>query len=156
MLHFTILTKEKRNNNEIAIVFIDNCFSFSYNEYMNNYSYNRGDKMTEQEIEQIKKQLYSKRKLDILATFFKVFGDPTRLRIINVLQQKAMCVSEIAKVLDMTPSSISHQLRSLRTMNLVATLKKGKTVYYKLSDHHILDIFGKGYEHIQERGNYYE
>lgn len=152
---FTILIKEKENN-EIAIVFVDNCFSFPYNEYMNNHSYNRGDRMTEQEIKQVKKQLYSKRELDVLATFFKVFGDTTRLRIINVLQQKAMCVSEIAKVLDMTPSSISHQLRSLRTMNLVITLKKGKTVYYKLSDYHILDIFGKGYEHIQERGRYDE
>ncbi len=93
-----------------------------------------------------------KQELEALAFFFKVFGDVTRLRIIQVLRTNSMCVSDIAEELKMTPSSISHQLKTLRTMNLVKTDKVGKVVYYKLSDRHIFDIFDKGYEHICERG----
>lgn len=93
-----------------------------------------------------------KQELEELAFFFKVFSDPTRLRIIHVLRKKSLCVSDIAEKLEMTHSSISHQLKILRAMNLVCTDKVGKVVYYKLSDRHILDIFDKGYEHVCERG----
>lgn len=98
--------------------------------------------------------LHSKRQLNDLAIFFKVFGDETRLRIIDALSTTPMCVGDIAELLGMTQSSISHQLSSLRAMNLVQTTKEGKTVYYALSDDHILDIFDKGIEHISEKVNY--
>ena len=89
-----------------------------------------------------------------LAFFFKVFGDETRLRIIDVLKDGPVCVGDIADILNMSQSSISHQLKSLRAMNLVQTMKEGKKVSYKLSDDHILDIFAKGIEHISEKVNY--
>lgn len=103
-------------------------------------------------VSKVKRMIYSKKQLNELAFFFKVFGDETRLRIINALSICSMCVSDIAWSLNMSQSSISHQLKSLRAMNLVQTEKNGKVVYYKLSDNHILDIFDKGYEHISERG----
>lgn len=99
-------------------------------------------------------KLHNRNLLNDLAMFFKIFGDETRLRIIDALSMKPMCVGDLADLLGMTQSSISHQLSSLRTMNLVQTTKDGKMVTYQLSDDHILDIFDKGLEHISEKVNY--
>lgn len=85
-----------------------------------------------------------------LQDFFKIFGDSSRLRILNYLLGGEKCVSEIADALKISTSAISHQLKILRTSNIVRTRKNGKQVYYTLSDKHIEIILKYAYEHIQE------
>lgn len=85
-----------------------------------------------------------------LADLFKVFGDSTRLRIMNVLFSGPTCVCEIAEVLDMSQSSISHQLKRLKDNNLVSSKRSGKSIYYELADDHVKTIFMTGLEHINE------
>ena len=89
-------------------------------------------------------------KLNDLAAFFKVFGDVTRVRILYALLCSEMCVCDLAQVLDMTQSAISHQLRLLKQMALVKNRREGKTVFYSLSDGHISSILSQGMEHIEE------
>jgi DNA-binding transcriptional ArsR family regulator len=86
-----------------------------------------------------------------LSDFFKVLGDSTRMRIIWALDESEMCVCDIAVLLNMTKSAISHQLRALREANLVKFRKEGKTVYYSLKDDHVRDIYEIGMEHIKEK-----
>lgn len=86
-----------------------------------------------------------------LAELFKVFGDTTRVRILYALSAQEMCVCDIADLLDMTHSSISHQLRVLKQARLVKFRKEGKIVFYSLDDCHISQIFSCGLEHIEER-----
>lgn len=85
-----------------------------------------------------------------LAEFFKVFGDSTRIRIMCALFESEMCVCDIAALLNMTQSAVSHQLRVLKQARLVKPRKEGKVVYYSLDDEHIKDIFKEGLEHINE------
>lgn len=87
-----------------------------------------------------------------LAEFFKVFGDSTRIKIMCALFEEEMCVCDIASLLNMTQSAVSHQLRVLKQSRLVKYRKEGKVVYYSLDDEHIKDIFKEGLEHINERG----
>jgi len=86
-----------------------------------------------------------------LADFFKVFGDSTRIRIICALDQAEMCVCDLAVLLNMTKSAISHQLRILRQANLVKYRREGKVIYYSLADDHVKEIFETGLEHIREK-----
>ena len=95
-------------------------------------------------------KLHSKELLYGLSEFYKIFADETRLRILDVLLNKPLCVNEISEILDMTQSAISHQLKNLRASNLVKTEKIGKNVYYSISDDHIKIILGYGLEHIKE------
>ena len=81
---------------------------------------------------------------------FKVFGDTTRVKIISGLFEAEMCVCDIAELLHMTQSAISHQLRVLRQARLVKHRKEGKVVFYSLDDEHIKNIFNQGLEHILE------
>ena len=83
-----------------------------------------------------------------LADFFKVLGDTTRIRILYALSESEMCVCDIASLLSMTQSSISHQLRILKASKLVKYRKDGKIVYYSLDDEHIHQIFKQGLIHI--------
>jgi len=85
-----------------------------------------------------------------LAVLYKMFADNTRLRILWALSRDEMCVCDLAVLLDMTKSAISHQLKSLRLSNLVKFRKQGQVVYYSLADSHVEDIFEKGFEHINE------
>lgn len=85
-----------------------------------------------------------------LAEFFKVFGDSTRIKILYVLGQSEMCVCDIAALLQMGQSAISHQLRVLKQMRLVKFRREGKTVFYSLADGHIETILAQGMEHINE------
>lgn len=85
-----------------------------------------------------------------LAEFYKVFGDPTRVKILYVLSQSEMCVCDIANLLGMGQSAISHQLRVLKQMRLVKFKREGKTVFYSLADGHIETILAQGMEHINE------
>lgn len=85
-----------------------------------------------------------------LAELFKVFGDSTRIRILYVLFESEMCVCDLAETLDMTVSAISHQLRVLRSADLVRCKRAGKSVIYFLADDHVRKILCQGMEHITE------
>ena len=85
-----------------------------------------------------------------MATLYKMFSDPTRLKIMNVLLNNELNVCEIAYLLNMTHSAISHQLATLKLSNLVKSQKKGKEVYYSLADEHISSIIAIGKEHVEE------
>ena len=89
-------------------------------------------------------------KLSGLAELFKVLGDPTRVRILWTLLNKELCVYEIATLLDMSQSAISHQLKTLKQAKLVKYRREGKTRYYSLDDDHVYTIFNQGYNHISE------
>ena len=95
-------------------------------------------------------KMHSKELLYGLSEFYKIFGDETRLRILDVLLNKPLCVNEISEALDVSQSAISHQLKNLRSSNLVKTEKIGKNVYYAISDQHIKIILKYGLEHISE------
>lgn len=85
-----------------------------------------------------------------VAELFKVFGDSTRTRILSALSSTSLCVCDMAKVLNMTKSAVSHQLRILRTAKLVKADRRGKEVYYSLDDEHVSKILLMATEHIKE------
>lgn len=85
-----------------------------------------------------------------IAELFKVFGDHTRVRILCALFESEMCVCDIAELLGMTQSAISHQLRVLKTSRLVKNRREGKTIFYSLADDHIQTIFHQAYIHVTE------
>lgn len=84
-----------------------------------------------------------------LSAIFKIIGDPTRIRIMWALNQSEMCVCELAAVLSMTKSAVSHQLRTLKDAKLVEFRRDGKNVYYRLDDQHVTDIIKLALIHIQ-------
>jgi len=84
-----------------------------------------------------------------LAELFKALSDPTRLRLLSVLLQGELCVSELAERLGLSPSAVSHQLRGLRQMRLVRMRRAGRRIFYALDDEHISDLFQRGLEHVQ-------
>ena len=86
-----------------------------------------------------------------LAEFFKIIGDTTRTKILFALDQNEMCVCDIANVLGMTKSSISHQLATLRKSGIVKSRREGKEVYYTLDDEHIKQVFEVGIEHVEHK-----
>lgn len=88
---------------------------------------------------------------DNLAEFFKIIGDPTRTKILFALDQNEMCVCDIANVLGMTKSSISHQLATLKKSGIVKSRRDGKEVYYTLDDEHVQQVFEVGIEHIEHK-----
>ena len=85
-----------------------------------------------------------------LAELFKVFGDSTRIRILFVLFEAEVCVCDLAEVLNMTQSAISHQLRILKQSKLVKSRREGKSIFYSLADAHVRTIISQGMEHIEE------
>lgn len=85
-----------------------------------------------------------------LSELFKVFGDSTRIRILYALSVAEMCVCDIARLLNMTQSAISHQLRILKQSKLVKNRREGKTVFYSLADDHVRSIMNQGLEHVEE------
>lgn len=87
-----------------------------------------------------------------LAELFKVFGDSTRIRILFVLFEAEVCVCDIARVLNMTQSAISHQLRILKQSKLVKSRREGKSIFYSLADDHVRTIIAMGREHVEEEG----
>lgn len=87
-------------------------------------------------------------KANELSQIFKALGDPTRLKIIELLSYGELCVFDIAETLKMTQSAISHQLRTLRNLRLVKYRKEGKQVIYSLDDEHVLRLFEQGLEHV--------
>ena len=85
-----------------------------------------------------------------LSDFFKILGDSTRISILFAIDGEPMCVCDIARLLSMTKSAVSHQLKILRRADLVTYKKSGKNVFYSLADDHVRDIIEKALEHIKE------
>lgn len=85
-----------------------------------------------------------------LAELFKIFGDSTRIKIINILLKQELCVGEIAEKINASQSAVSHQLRILKQSKLVKYRKEGQMIYYSLDDDHIEKIFQMGWDHINE------
>jgi len=104
----------------------------------------------EEVVARVRKAMVEDKHFYNLANLFKMFADNTRLRILWALSHEDMCVCDLAALLGMTKSAISHQLKSLRLANLVKYVKQGKVVYYSLVDCHAKEIFRKGFEHIME------
>lgn len=98
----------------------------------------------------ILQQMPLEQELADLADFFKVFGDATRLKIMQVLLDNEMCVYDIARILNISQSAISHQLRILKQMALVKNRRDGKVIFYSLADDHITSILSQGLVHIRE------
>nr|WP_308367618.1 metalloregulator ArsR/SmtB family transcription factor [Clostridium sp. LY3-2] len=128
---------------------------------MNNHSYEKRDFMKEADrcncnviheevVNEVKDKLPKEETLYDLAELFKVFGDTTRIKIICALYEAEMCVCDLAVLLNMTQSAISHQLRTLKANRLVKFRRAGKVVYYSLDDEHIMKIFNQGLDHVSE------
>lgn len=99
-------------------------------------------------LKEIKDSMYDEDIINRLAQTFKALADPTRLKIIYVLSKKPLCVCDIASLLDMSQSAISHHLRLLRNLRLVKFKKEGKMVIYSLDDDHVLQLFKQGMDHV--------
>ncbi len=101
-------------------------------------------------VNMVKSKMPKEETLYDLAELFKVFGDSTRIRILWALDESEMCVCDIASLLNMTQSAISHQLRVLKQAKLVKNRREGKVVYYSLDDDHVRLIIDQGMAHIME------
>ncbi len=104
----------------------------------------------EEAVDQVKTLMLEPETYDTVAGFFKVLGDGTRIRIIWALEQQELCVCDLANVLGMTKSAVSHQLGTLRAAKLVKCRRDGKTVYYSLDDEHVNHMLKAGLEHVHE------
>ena len=101
--------------------------------------------------EKVQSELPEMEKLLRLADLFKVFGDGTRVRILFVLLKAEVCVCDIARLLGMTQSAVSHQLRILKQAQLIKARREGKTVFYSLADDHVATLLKQGMEHVCEK-----
>ena len=108
------------------------------------------DVIHEDTVKNVRKNMTGKDEYIELASLFKLFGDGTRLQILHALEQGELCVCDIAYLLDMTKSAVSHQLKALRLSNLVKFRSEGQNVYYSLSDAHVKKIIDMGFEHLRE------
>lgn len=86
-----------------------------------------------------------------LSSFFKVIGDETRVKIIYALSNEEMCVNNLAETLDMSQSSVSHQLKLLKMEGQVKSRREGKNIYYSLDDEHVVDILDRALKHIKHK-----
>ena len=101
-------------------------------------------------VEKVRKEMPSEDTLYDLCELFRTFGDSTRIRILYVLFESEMCVCDIAQLLGMTQSAISHQLKALKNARLVKGRREGKTVFYSLADDHVKTIIDQGLDHVAE------
>lgn len=101
-------------------------------------------------VKKVSQDMPSEDTLYDLTELFRIFGDSTRIRILYVLTASEMCVCDIAQLLGMTQSAISHQLRALKNTRLVKARRDGKTVFYSLADSHVRTIIDQGLEHVTE------
>ena len=104
----------------------------------------------EEVVAQVQRNLPAADKLLSLADFFKTFGDGTRIRILYVLLEAEVCVCDLATLLGMTQSAVSHQLRILKQAQLIKARRDGKIVYYSLADDHVATLLKQGMEHVCE------
>ena len=106
------------------------------------------------EIKEILSQMPSEDVFFKLSEFFKAFSDPSRLKILQALSKSELCVCEISDIVNMTQSAVSHQLRFLKNIDILACRREGKSVIYSLKDSHIFHIYAEGFIHInEERSN---
>ena len=101
-------------------------------------------------IKAVEENMPAEEELYALSELFKIFADSTRIRILYVLLEHEMCVCDLAQLLNMTQSAISHQLRILKQNKLVKSRREGKSVFYSLADGHVRTIIAQGQEHIEE------
>lgn len=101
-------------------------------------------------VDKVKAKMKSKDEFLDLAALFKVFGDGTRMQILFALEQHEMCVCDLAVLLGLTKSAVSHQLKALRMANLVKFRREAQVVYYSLADDHVKEIIDIGSEHLSE------
>lgn len=101
-------------------------------------------------VNDVKSRLESKDTYNSLSTLYKMFGDSTRIQILHSLEQSELCVCDLAVLLGLTKSAVSHQLKALRLANLVKFRREGQVVYYSLADDHVKKIIDLGLEHINE------
>lgn len=102
------------------------------------------------EVKKAKEDMLGEGELLFIADFYKALSDSTRIKIINLLAGNELCVCDIAYVLNMTKSAVSHQLKYLREMNVIKNRKSGKEVFYTLADDHVRQIFDISIEHMEE------
>lgn len=102
-------------------------------------------------VEDVKSKMLDNEFITEISTFFKILGDNTRVKILFALDHNEMCVCDIANVLNMTKSSISHQLSYLKDLNIVKSRKSGKEVYYSLDDEHVKEVFEVSISHIEHK-----
>ena len=102
-------------------------------------------------VDEVKSHLPGENILDDLSEIFKGFGDKTRMKILYVLHEKELCVCDIAQLLDMNQSAISHQLKVLKQAGLIKNRRDGKQMYYCLADDHVHTILSMGMEHVLEK-----
>ncbi len=108
------------------------------------------DVIHEDIVNEIREKMYPKEEYLKLASLFKMFGDGTRIQILHALEQGEMCVCDLAVLLGVTKSAISHQLKALRLANLVKFRREAQIVYYSLADDHVKEILNKGFTHLYE------
>ena len=101
-------------------------------------------------VDRVRREMPDEDTLYELTELFRIFGDSTRVRILYVLFEEEMCVCDIAELLGMTQSAISHQLRALKNARLVKSRREGKVVFYSLSDDHVKAIINQGMSHVTE------
>lgn len=99
----------------------------------------------------IRAGLLGDRSVSALAETFRALGDVTRVRILDAISRAELCVGDIAELLGLSESAVSHQLRLLRGMRLVRPRRAGQLIFYALDDHHIVELFEQGLNHVQER-----
>ncbi|RAP49059.1 MAG: transcriptional repressor SmtB [Methanosphaera sp. rholeuAM74] len=104
----------------------------------------------EKAINKAKKEMLNDETYMELAETFKLFGNPTRLKIMSLLSVEDLCVCDMSEILDMSQSAVSHQLRTLRSKNLVKYVKEGKQARYSLADRHVTQLLQIGIEHVLE------
>ncbi len=109
------------------------------------------DVLHENTVDMVKKTMPSDEDVADISDFFRIFADSTRVKILWALDKSALCVCDIAVLLGMTKSAVSHQLRVLKDAGLVKNRREGKVVFYSLADEHIKDIFEKAVEHLYEK-----
>ncbi|WP_414584658.1 ArsR/SmtB family transcription factor [Scytonema sp. PCC 10023] len=113
-------------------------------------TYNQIRQIENDSLEPLSHEILSSEKAQRMAEFFSFLGDANRLRILSLLAQQELCVSDLAAVLNMSESAVSHQLRNLRAMRLVSYRKQGRNVFYRLHDSHVLHLYQAVAEHLDE------
>ena len=125
---------------------------------MNRYSYKGDDILINEDqgfidykkIEKIKKEMIDEDIIFDMAELFKVFGDSTRIRILHALLETELCVGDMAQILNLSQSAVSHQLKILKDAKLVRFRREGKIIFYALDDEHVRNILSMGVEHVEE------
>lgn len=104
----------------------------------------------EEVVTEVKKSMADDETVADISDFFRIFGDSTRIKILWALDKSELCVCDIAALISMTKSAVSHQLKVLRDARLVKSRREGKVIFYSLADDHVKDIFEKAVEHLDE------